>query len=139
MVAARQEALSPGTHHDWVEEVLQTEQEKQHIHQSRELTDGFMAQHAITLYEKTPRCRRSLDKLQLQRQSLDRRLGEQEQQVATLQQQIPENGGSRPQQLQGEMLRLGQERDTARQHYLVCYYFKLISIISKTKVRTYCF
>ncbi len=118
VVAARQkvELLEPVSRLG--EEVLQTEQEKQHIHQSRELTDGFMAQHAITLYEKRlQRSRQSLDKLQLQRQSLDRRLGEQEQQVATLQQQILENGGSRLQQLQGEMRRLGQERDTARQHY----------------------
>lgn len=102
VVAARQkvELLEPVSRLG--ENVLQAEQEKQHIQQCRELTDGFMAQHAISLYQKRlQRSRQNLDKLQLQRESLDRRLGEQEQQVATLHQQILENGGSRLQQLQG--------------------------------------
>lgn len=118
VVAARQkvELLEPVSRLG--EDVLQAEQEKQHIQQCRELTDGFMAQHAISLYQKRlQRSRQNLDKLQLQRESLDRRLGEQEQQVATLHQQILENGGSRLQQLQGEMHRLSQARDTARHHY----------------------
>ncbi len=118
VVAARQkvELLEPIS--QLGSEALQAEQEKQHIHQCRELTDGFMAQHAITLYEKRlQRSRQNLEKLLLQRESLERQLGEQEQHVATLHQQILENGGSRLQQLQGEMTRLSLARDTARNSY----------------------
>jgi len=118
VVAARQkvELLEPVSRLGC--EALQAEQEKEHIHQCRELTDGFMAQHAITLYEnRLQKSRQALDKLLLQRQNLDRQLGELEQQVATLHQQILENGGGRLQQLQSEMARIAQERDTAQRHY----------------------
>lgn len=118
VVAARQkvELLEPISRLG--SEARQAEQDKQHIHQCREQTDGFMAQHAIVLYERRlQRSRQSFDKLVLQRESLDRQRDEQEQQVATLHQQILENGGSRLQQLQGEMTRLGKDRDTALQNY----------------------
>lgn len=100
------------------EDVVQTEQEKLHVHLCREQTDAFMAQHAISLYGKRlQRSRQEHDKLVLQRIHIDRQVTEQEQQVATLHQQILENGGSRLQQLQGEMSRLSQERDTTRHNY----------------------
>lgn len=121
VVAARQkvELLMPVG--EFGEQALLADQEKSRVNQSRELTEPYIANIAVDLYQRRLLTRKQqLKKLQIELDRLTKMKSSHEETIAQLSNDILNNGGGRLQLLDVEIARASKNRDNSRKlfnHY----------------------
>lgn len=112
VVAARQKVTLLEPVSQLGNDALAAAQEKKHYHQSRELSEAFMASLAVPLYQKRLQQKQlEQDKIAINLQQITEQLSQNQQQIEQLTDDIYSQGGGRLQQLNTDKQRLTKERD----------------------------
>ena len=112
VVAARQKITLLEPVSQLGNDALAAAQEKKHYHQSRELSEAFMASLAVPLYQKRLQQKQlEQDKTAINLQQITEQLSQNQQQIEQLTDDIYSQGGGRLQQLNTDKQRLTKERD----------------------------
>jgi uncharacterized protein YPO0396 len=129
VVAAREkvELLTPVDQYG--QQVLSTGEEKQHMEQSREMLDAFMAEKAIVLYEaRIHKRQQELDTLQQKLQQYAQQKQTLDEGISQLNEDIRNNGGGRLAQIQKDIRQLSENRDQSKKLFDI--YQNLVNTLS---------
>lgn len=115
VVAARQKVALLQPVDNFGRQAIEAKAQKTHFEACRELTDIYMAEIAIELYQKRiARQHKDLEKLAIVEQQLTSDKALQQDKVTTLQLELMENGGGRLQQLEDKIKTLEQARSQSQ-------------------------